>query len=71
MTLPHQLTQAPARAHDCRCNLYRRMAFTRQEAGIMIAIRNAARATRLLALVLFDVVRPSRPEYRLPARWLG
>jgi hypothetical protein len=37
----------------------------------MDAIRNAARAVRLLSLVIFDVVRPSRPEYRLPARWLG
>lgn len=37
----------------------------------MTAIANAARAARLVALVLFDIVRPSRPEYRLPARWLG
>lgn len=43
----------------------------RLEARNMTAITNVARAARLLSLVLFDIVRPSRPEYRLPARWLG
>lgn len=41
------------------------------EVVIMDALKNVARAARLLSLVIFDVVRPSRPEYRLPARWLG
>lgn len=54
-----------------RCNLCRRVAFWRLEARDMTAITNVARAARLLSLVLFDIVRPSRPEYRLPARWLG
>jgi hypothetical protein len=37
----------------------------------MTLVANAARAVRLVALVIFDVLRPSRPEYRMPARWLG
>ena len=37
----------------------------------MTAFANAARAARLLSLVIFDIVRPSRPQYRMPARGLG
>jgi hypothetical protein len=35
----------------------------------MGVMRDMAKLMALAWLVAFDLVRPSRPEFRLPARW--
>ena len=36
----------------------------------MKALLQTADTAKLLALVIMDLVRPTRPDYRLPARWV-
>lgn len=36
----------------------------------MKALLQSAETAKLLALVIMDLVRPTRRDYRLPARWL-
>lgn len=37
----------------------------------MRRVRSLFRTVGLLAMVAADLLRPTRPEYRLPARWLA
>lgn len=41
------------------------------KSGVSSSAHMAMDCLRLLALVLIDLIRPPRPENRLPCRWLA
>lgn len=38
---------------------------------LILSVKTALSCLRLAAIVAFDLVRPAKPENRLPRRWVG